>query len=180
MTVLCVVALDPVRAQPQCNLTASDVSLAGPKCARAWFDANLRINEIQTVGTAESYKLRPSDAMLTLIKTGGSDEDAQAVNYAEPPIADQLAAGGRSFVFDVAYDPKGGLFKYPAGASMAGDLMSDDYVATMSKPGFKILHIMDIDFNASCMTLVDLSTGGGNLVAGTYGAFAHYHRTACQ
>jgi hypothetical protein len=56
--------------------------------------------------------------------------------------------------FDIAYDPKGGLFKYPAGASMAGDLVPDDYVAAMTQPGFKVIHILDIDFNSSCVTLV--------------------------
>jgi hypothetical protein len=55
--------------------------------------------------------------------------------------------------FDVAYDPKGGLYKVPAGASMAGDLVTDDYIAAMATPGFKVIHILDIDFNSSCITL---------------------------
>ena len=59
--------------------------------------------------------------MMSLIKMGSS-EDAQALDYDQPPIAAQLAAGARSLEFDVAYDPKGGLYKYPAGASMAGEL----------------------------------------------------------
>ena len=137
---------------PACDLKAQDVRLAGPGCVRAWFDANLRINEFQTVGTAESYKLQPSKEMMSLIKMG-SDADAQALDYDEPPIAAQLAAGARSLEFDVAYDPKGGLFKYPAGASMAGELVADSYVAAMTTPGFKVIHILDIDFNSSCVTL---------------------------
>jgi hypothetical protein len=134
-------------------LKASDVSLAGPGCARAWIDANIRINEIQTVGTAESYKLKPSGRMLSLIKMG-SARDAQALDYGEPTIAQQLNVGARSLAFDVAYDPKGGMFKYPAGASMAGDLVAEGYIAAMAIPGFKVIHILDIDFNSSCVTLV--------------------------
>ncbi len=138
---------------PACDLKAQDVRLAGDGCARAWFDANLRINEFQTVGTAESYKLQPSKEMMSLIKMGGSDDDALALDYDEPSVAAQLAAGARSLEFDVAYDPKGGLFKYPAGASMAGELVADSYVAAMTPPGFKVIHILDIDFNSSCVTL---------------------------
>jgi hypothetical protein len=115
------------RAAPaqSCDLAAKDVRLAGTGCAAAWFDANVRLNEFQAVGTSESYKLQPSKQMMSLIKMGSSG-DAQALDYDQPPIAAQLAAGARSLEFDVAYDPKGGLYKYPAGASMAGELVGDD------------------------------------------------------
>ena len=137
-----------------CDQHARSAGLAGAGCARAWFDANLHLNEIQVVGTAESYKLRPSAAMLGLIRMG-SAEDARALDFAEPPIADQLDLGARSLEFDVAYDPKGGLYSHPAGASMAMELVSDQYVHDMSQPGFKVIHILDIDFNSSCLTLVN-------------------------
>ena len=142
----------PGQTPAPCDLAAADVRAAGPGCAKAWFDANLRLNDIQTVGTAESYKLRPSDAMLSLIRMG-SEDDVKALDFAQPAIADQLNAGARSLAFDIAYDPKGGLYKYPAGASMAEELVGDDYVAAMSQPGFKVIHILDIDFNAGCLTL---------------------------
>jgi hypothetical protein len=149
--------ISPAAAQPvapiNCNLAAADASQAGAGCATAWFDANLRINEIQTAGSAESYKQRPSSTMLTLIRMG-SDADAKALDFEEPPIPEQLDAGARSLAFDVAYDPKGGLFKSPAGASMADELLADDYLTAMSAPGFKVIHVLDIDFHSSCTTLV--------------------------
>ncbi|HUE64531.1 MAG TPA: Ca2+-dependent phosphoinositide-specific phospholipase C [Rhizomicrobium sp.] len=137
-----------------CDLQARSAVQAGTGCARAWFDANLHLNEIQLVGTAESYKLRPSSAMLGLIRIG-SAEDAKELDFAEPPIAEQLELGARSLEFDVAYDPKGGLYSHPAGASMAMELVSDQYVHDMSQPGFKVIHILDIDFNSSCLTLAN-------------------------
>ena len=137
-----------------CDLHAGSASQAGPGCARAWFDANLRINEIQLVGTAESYKLRPSSAMLGLIRMG-SAEDAKELDFGEPPVADQLELGARSLEFDVAYDPKGGLYAHPAGAMMAMELVSDQYIHDMAQPGFKVIHILDIDFNSSCATLAN-------------------------
>jgi Phosphoinositide phospholipase C, Ca2+-dependent len=152
IAVLLAALASPALAQVSCDLAAADARAAGAGCAKAWFDANLRLNEIQTVGTAESYKQRPSPAMLKLIGMGGGD-DVKALDYGEPSIADQLTAGARSLTFDIAYDPKGGLYKYPAGASMAGDLVPDDYVAAMATPGFKVIHIFDIDFTGSCVTL---------------------------
>ena len=146
------------RAAPVCDLHAKSVAEAGPACVRAWFDANLKLNQIQLVGTAESYKLRPSPSMLGLIRMGSAD-DAKALDFAEPPITSQLDLGARSLEFDVAYDPKGGLYAHPAGALMAMELMSDQYVHDMSRPGFKVIHILDIDFNSSCMTLVNCLQG---------------------
>src|SRR5579863_3789674 len=139
---------------PGCNVHARSAGLAGAGCARAWFDANLHLNEIQLVGTAESYKLRPSAAILGLIRMG-SAEDAKELDFAEPPIADQLDLGARSLEFDVAYDPKGGLYSHPAGALMAMELVSDQYVHDMAQPGFKVIHILDIDFSSSCLTLAN-------------------------
>ena len=55
-----------------CDLTAQDAAHAGgDTCIRPWLDANMRINQLQHVGTAESYKLAPSEAMLSLIRMGG-------------------------------------------------------------------------------------------------------------
>ena len=141
-----------------CNLLAPDASQAGGDiCIRPWLDANMHINQLQFVGTSESYKLAPSEAMLSLIRMGGK-KDAEALDFAEPPLADQLSAGARSLEFDVAYDPKGGQFKNPAGASMASELLDPGYVDAMSKPGFKVIHVLDVDFHSSCVTLKDCLT----------------------
>ena len=141
-----------------CNLSASDAVHAGDAaCIRPWLDANMRINQLQFVGTAESYKLAPSDEMLSLIRMGGR-KDAEALDFSEPPLADQLDAGARSLEFDIAYDAKGGLFKSPAGASMADEVLDPAYVSTMSQPGFKVIHVLDVDFHSSCLTLQDCLT----------------------
>ena len=140
------------QAAPGCALAAPDVRAAGPGCAQAWFDANLHLNDIQAVGTADSYKQRPSPAMLALVRRG-SDDDVKALDFAQPPLAQQLDAGARSLEFDIAWDPKGGLYKYPAGAGMADELVPDEYIAAMATPGFKVVHILDVDFTTSCMTL---------------------------
>ncbi len=138
-----------------CSLSAADAAHAGgDSCIRPWLDANMRINQLQYVGTAESYKLAPSEAMLSLIRMGGK-KDAEALDFSEPPLADQLSAGARSLEFDIAYDPKGGLFKNPSGAAMASELLEPDYVDAMSKPGFKVINVLDVDFHSSCVAFAD-------------------------
>ena len=123
-------------------------------CKQDWMDANLRLNQVQVVGTAESYKQRPDGALMSLIRMGGK-KDAEALDYGLPPIATQLDADVRALAFDVAYDPRGGAYKNPAGASMAMDLLPEDYVKTMSKPGFKVIHVLDVDYRSSCLLLSD-------------------------
>src|ERR1700761_1063546 len=102
--------------------------------AQSAADPELKLNQIQTVGTAESYKLAPSPALLTLIRMGGR-KNAQKLDFGQPPLATQLDSGAASLAFDIAYDPKGGLFKSPAGASMGDELLDKDFTATMSQPG---------------------------------------------
>jgi hypothetical protein len=139
-------------APPGCDREIHDAKSAGPDCARSGLDGHLHLNEIQTAGTAESYKLRPSPTLLSLISMG-SKADALQLDFGEPPIEQQLNLGARSLTFDIAFDPEGGLYEHPSGALMAGQFLEDNYIAVMSKPGFKVIHILDIDFNSSCLTL---------------------------
>jgi Phosphoinositide phospholipase C, Ca2+-dependent len=123
-------------------------------CDAAWMDANLRLNQLQMVGTAESYKQKPDGALMMLIRMGGK-KDAEALDFGLPPLKSQLDADVRALRFDVAYDPQGGLFKNPAGAGMAMDLLPDGYAKAMTKPGFKVIHVLDVDYRSSCPALSD-------------------------
>jgi hypothetical protein len=109
---------------------------------------------LQVVGTAKSYKQRPSKALLRLIRMGGR-RGAEALDFGHPSLATQLDGGVRSLSFDVAHDPKGGHYRHPAAASMAMELLPEDYVTAMRKPGFKVIHVLDVDYNASCLALSD-------------------------
>jgi hypothetical protein len=123
-------------------------------CYAAWMDANLRLDQLQVVGTTESYKQKPDGALMGLIRMGGK-KDAEALDFGMPPLKSQLDADVRALRFDIAYDPQGGLLKNPAGAGMAMDLLPGDYARTMAKPGFKVIHVLDIDYRSSCLTLSD-------------------------
>ena len=136
-----------------CDLGARDARRAGPGCAHAWMDANLRLNDILTMGTHNSYKQAIAPPLMALIKAA-APKDWQGLDYSHPPLAEQLDDGARALELDVAYDPVGGRFAHPVGLKLIGAAPSSAYVAAMSAPGFKVLHIQDLDFASSCIKFV--------------------------
>jgi hypothetical protein len=136
-----------------CDLAAPDAKAAGPGCARAWMDKNLHLNDIVTVGTHNSYKMAIPGKIMSLIRFG-SKKAARELDYSHLPLAQQLDDGARAIEIDVVYDPQGGLYDHPAGAGMTGEDLSAEFKATMAKPGFKVLHVQDIDFHSVCLTFV--------------------------
>ena len=140
-----------------CHLHAADAKAAGPGCARAWMDRNLHLNDLMTVGTHNSYKQAISPKIYALV-LAAAPREGLGLDYHHPPLNDQLDDGARGLELDVAYDPQGGRFAHPVGPKLAGETLSDDYVAAMMKPGFKVMHIQDIDFRSSCITFVECLT----------------------
>ena len=136
-----------------CDLSAPDAKAAGDGCARAWMDANLRLNDIVTVGTHNSYKAAIPDKIMAMVRMFSS-KGAAGLDYSHLPLAMQLDDGARAIEIDVVYDPKGGLYATPRGAAMTGETMPDGWTAAMTQPGFKVLHVQDIDFHAVCITFV--------------------------
>lgn len=122
----------------------------------------LRMTDIQVIGTHNSYHVGISPNELEYLKKV-SAPTAAALGYKHPPIEAQLEAGVRQFELDVFGDVKGGLFANPAapGNLVKAGLTPDapfDPEGRMKKPGFKVLHVQDIDYRSSCMFLVDCLT----------------------
>lgn len=116
---------------------------------------SLRINQIQAVGTHNSYKLQIPEPVMKLIAARNADA-AITLDYWHRPIAEQLDAGARQVELDPVYDPDG-AFADPLGARLLAEQgiavpVSDR--AVMTKPGIKVLHQSDIDYRSSCLTLV--------------------------
>lgn len=104
-----------------------------------------RINQIQILGSHNSYRPYPTQAGLEAIRAAAPSEVVK-LEYGNPPIADQLDLGLRQLEIDPVADSRGGLF--------AG-LHADDPEALriMSEPGAKVLHIPVIDAGTHCLTL---------------------------
>lgn len=114
----------------------------------------LRMNDILSVGTHNSYKRAIPAPELALIRATGGARAADAIDYSHGPLAEQLDAGARTLELDVNRDPDGGLYADPlvprlAGASAA---FADDPV--WATPGLKVMHIADIDPRSQCVAFV--------------------------
>lgn len=139
-----------------CDPTAADVVAAGgDRCARAWMDRSLRMNDIAVVGTHNSYKLAIPEAELAAMTA--VDPRAMGLDYAHRPLTAQLDAGARQLEIDVLNDPDGGRYAHPStalGHAGSGYPTSNAFQTAMASPGFKVLHMPDVDFRSSCLTFV--------------------------
>jgi hypothetical protein len=129
-------------------------ALAGAAARADNPDDHLRLNQIQVVGTHNSYHagIAPSDSQLWL---HNKPEIYQTLDYRHASLTRQLESGVRQIELDVFSDEKGGLFAHPLGPKMVADSglppdpdFDPDHV--MEKPGFKVMHIQDFDYRSVC------------------------------
>lgn len=117
-------------------------------------DDDLRLNEIQTIGTHNSFHLPTSEKERDLLAAMDAKQAAQRA-YGHPPLAQQLGTEGvRQLELDVFADEQGGRYAAPALRTRAG---LDPYVKEepeLARPGTKVLHEQDVDYRSVCPTLV--------------------------
>ena len=137
-----------------CRLDATDAAQAGPGCAQAWMDHTLRLNDLLTVGTHNSYKqaIPPADYQVI---AASNPRAAQALDYAHKALTTQLDAGAREIEIDVVYDPDGGRYAHPLMAAKTHATLDPAWTRAMAQPGFKTMHVPDVDFRSSCITFKD-------------------------
>ena len=113
----------------------------------------LKMNQVQVIGSHNSYKSGIEKPLMDLILTQNSE--AKGLDYAHIPITQQLDLGLRGLEIDVLYDPEGGRFSHPKGLEMLSvqGVEPKPYNAeAMKDPGFKVIHVPDIDFRSHCPT----------------------------
>jgi len=112
-----------------------------------------RMNDILAVGTHNSYKAAiPADEMTAMLAAAG--QGALGLDYSHRPLAEELDAGARQLELDVVRDPDGGRFAKPATVFGKGVVPAPAWAAAMAKPGYKVLHMQDVDFRTTCPTFV--------------------------
>ncbi|MEO8737219.1 MAG: phosphatidylinositol-specific phospholipase C1-like protein [Edaphobacter sp.] len=121
-------------------------------------DQLVHVNQFQVIGSHNSYHagfpLSARKYMETHYPKG-----LHGLDYQHPPLADQLSGGVRQIEIDVFADAKGGRYAHPAilGLVAKDGLPVDsefDPHHVMDKPGFKVLHMQDVDVRSTCMTLI--------------------------
>ncbi|MCD7936211.1 MAG: phosphatidylinositol-specific phospholipase C1-like protein [Tannerellaceae bacterium] len=142
----------------------------------------LKINEIQVVGTHNSYArpvdpivLHFGDSIVTAVFTPMMEQMPEeqkkqfeeyhpngltmkeGLKYDHPPFDVQLNAGLRSLEIDIYHDPEGGRFSNPASyrffESMGISNLTPYEKEGLEEPGFKVLHMADFDFRTHYTTL---------------------------
>jgi Phosphoinositide phospholipase C, Ca2+-dependent len=121
-------------------------------------DKLVRLNQIQVIGSHNSYHagFAPNERKYMEMT---NPKALRSLDYHHAPLSDQLSGGVRQVEIDVFADPRGGRFSHPAivRAMAAVGLPADpdfDPQHEMDKPGFKVMHIQDIDERSTCRTFV--------------------------
>ena len=124
---------------------------------RAWADKNVRMSQIQVFGSHNSYKEAIAPALLEVIRAD-NPKLARELDYSHVSMTEQLELGLRKLEIDVFHDPNGGRYAKPYGIFGLGGIglpagCEYDPDHLMLQPGFKVLHIQDMDFRSNCLTL---------------------------
>src|SRR5882757_7611294 len=113
---------------------------------------DLPINKIQVIGSHNSYKKAIDPALFRAFQMRDS-VSASKIDYEHIPLTDQLDMGLLNLEIDVYADEKGGKYAHPKGLQWAKGQAPFDPDGVMNEPGFKVLHIPDLDFRSDGLTL---------------------------
>ena len=129
-------------------------------CVVAADDGDLRINQIQVVGTHNSYRVAPHPNVMGLVAAAGKGH-AEGLDYSHRPFAEQFSALKiRQIELDLFADPKGGHYADPAARKIlraAGKEPGPDPNdrGQIAEPGFKVFHVQDIDYQSHAPTFIE-------------------------
>ena len=122
---------------------------------------SLRLNQIQSIGTHNSYHIQPLAGVKTLLETNPNSATlAKTLEYTHVPLYEQFEFQGiRQIELDIFSDTLGGLYAQPLGLELAKQNglptgPNFDPTGVMNNPGLKVLHLQDLDFRSTCLTFI--------------------------
>lgn len=116
---------------------------------------SVKMNRIQVIGSHNSYKKAIDPALYKMFRQRDS-VSASKIDYEHISIAEQLDMGLLNLEVDVYADAKGGKYAHPKGLDWVKGQAPYDEKGVMNEPGFKVLHIPDLDFRNDYLTLKNL------------------------
>ena len=115
---------------------------------------DLKLNQIQVIGSHNSYRINTTIDMHNLIASFQPDL-AHDLDYGHPLLETQFSQYGiRQIEIDVYHDPEGGLFYNQRGNLFIGMPVASGIEELLS-PGLKVLHFPDIDYRTHYYTFID-------------------------
>lgn len=159
-----VLAVSACAAPPPSNSGGGGLGGGGDEPTVPAGDDQVRLNELQFLGTHNSYKSAPYPSILNWLTVAANAVpdisqalgDPQQLNYDHAPLPVQLERGLRTFELDTFADPVGGLFSRPFINTTLN--LGLPLPTGVDQPGMKVLHIQDIDYRSTCPTLVACMT----------------------
>lgn len=116
-------------------------------------DDQLRLNQMQVLGTHNSYHVAPDPALATLL-TQIDPAWPRTLEYSHVPLETQFTDQGvRQVELDVFADPDGGLYSFRHGPPSVGQPGASG-LPELDEPGFKVMHEQDVDYATTCLTFV--------------------------
>ncbi|MEL6311656.1 MAG: Ca2+-dependent phosphoinositide-specific phospholipase C, partial [Pseudomonadota bacterium] len=119
--------------------------------------SGLRLNELQVIGTHNSYKkaIQPELLEHMIEQRPG----AISLDYQHLSLSDQLSLGVRNLELDVYWDPEGGRYADPLGNRLLEEQGIEPWplegAAALYEVGFKVIHGADFDFRTHHVRLED-------------------------
>jgi len=114
---------------------------------------SLRINEIQVIGSHNSYRLKTYEPIYNALQAIKSllpaSLNPDELDYTHLPLDEQFSNYGiRQIELDIYYDPSGGRFYNRIGNQIVSEPVESG-IAELNQPGMKLLHIPDIDYETN-------------------------------
>ncbi|MBM3186525.1 MAG: hypothetical protein FJZ67_09495 [Bacteroidetes bacterium] len=127
------------------------------------FHDSTRLNEIRVLASHNSYKKKPDLKVLRFLsrfkKQLGASNDPIQLDYGHLLLSEQFDKYGvRGIEIDINYDPKGGLYSKRKLNLFVPGIRQRVKDKRMKEPGFKVLHIADVDYETNYLTFKDVLT----------------------
>jgi len=121
-------------------------------------DGDLKLNQIQVIGSHNSYKKLPESRVMKFLmkkrKLLGKGLDPIGIDYGHTTIDSQFTQYlMRGLEIDIYNDPKGGVYYKRRINAFVPGLHQKSGVQELLRPGFKVLHIKDVDYLTYYYTL---------------------------
>jgi len=115
---------------------------------------DLKLNQIQVIGSHNSYRINATPEMHGLIASF-QPEFSLDLDYGHPSLDIQFSQHGiRQIEIDIYHDPEGELFYYQRGNFWIGMPVASG-IDELLNPGLKVLHFPDIDYRTHYYTFID-------------------------
>jgi len=114
---------------------------------------DVRLNEVQVLGSHNSYHIQPEQRILDVLDLF-EEGLGLSLEYTHIPLFEQFENQGiRQIELDVFADPLGGLYYQHRALIFFGEDPNSG-IAELLQPGMKVLHTQDLDWKTTCLTLV--------------------------